>query len=84
MLQLSRAVLKILLFFSHIHNSNAKSHMLLSSAALPTCCLALLISLHIFICFTIGKNPVLITDGYSWRQVFTVFHTAADFVSDYI
>lgn len=84
MLQLNRSVLTILLFFSQTHNSKAKSHMLLCSAVLPACCLTLLISLHIFICFTIGKKPFIHYRQDTWRQVFTGSHTAADFVSDYI
>lgn len=52
---------------SQTHKSKAENHMLPGRAVLPTCCLTLLISLHIFICFTIGKSPALITDRILWE-----------------
>lgn len=63
MVLLNRAMLKSCHFFPpQTHNSKAKNHMLRSFTVLPACCLTFLISLHTFICYTIGKNPAFVTD----------------------
>lgn len=53
----------LFVFFPQTHNSQTKNHMLWSFAALPTCCLTLLISLNIFIYITIVEKT-----GINYRQ----------------